>query len=263
MAGLEDLWPQRLLDTSTSPMRSVKRLEGNTYDGVLKPKYNILSYTWGRYEVSNGMQSKVTPRLNVSGTTWAIPAICEGCAFSAAAFERVLRRISPPPTTKGHRFVWVDVACIDQENYADKMAEIGRQAGIFANAEDAFVWLWTVSTPALSRSLGEMTRFWPRQCRLTSPDAPPVSETRESHTHNEAIMMPRLRESVDTILDDPWFSSLWTLQEQGLRLDATLISGECEPVEVEFSLDSEFMDEGLADGEYKSELRQAIVFDLA
>lgn len=38
-------------------------------------------------------------------------------------------------------FVWVDVACIDQENRAIKKSEVGRQAAIFQQADHVFVWL--------------------------------------------------------------------------------------------------------------------------
>lgn len=39
-------------------------------------------------------------------------------------------------------WAWIDVACIDQANYAVKMDEIGQQVGIFANAARVYAWLW-------------------------------------------------------------------------------------------------------------------------
>lgn len=119
--SVEEEWPRRLLDIPT--LTSLERQNGNIYGGEREPPYSILSYTWGRWYVANG------PRLPISGVTWTIPAVNESRAFSVASFHDVIRQIG-----KHSRFVWLDVACIDQENYPVKMDEIGRQAGIFAKA---------------------------------------------------------------------------------------------------------------------------------
>lgn len=43
--------------------------------------------------------------------------------------------------------------------------------------------------------------------------------------------LSRIRASVEAILDDFWFSSLWTLQEEGIRRFSIVLSHEGEPVE--------------------------------
>lgn len=48
---------------------------------------------------------------------------------------------------------WIDVMCIDQENYVVKMDEIGRQAGIFANADRVYVSLWTLNRVSMESSI--------------------------------------------------------------------------------------------------------------
>jgi hypothetical protein len=42
---------------------------------------------------------------------------------------------------EGLEWSWIDIACVDQENRDVKMDEVGRQASIFLEAADFFVWL--------------------------------------------------------------------------------------------------------------------------
>src|SRR5216117_162928 len=77
----------------------------------------------------------------------AMPRIDPG-HFTVETFENILRRTMLAPCwketdeTKAHEkaveFVWVDVACIDQEDLAMRMSEVGRQAG---RAKVVAMWL--------------------------------------------------------------------------------------------------------------------------
>lgn len=53
-------------------MSSVERKAGDIYEGVKRPKYNILSYTWGRWEDRNPEPDR---RLPISGISWKIPVV--------------------------------------------------------------------------------------------------------------------------------------------------------------------------------------------
>lgn len=196
--SVHKIWPRRLLDTIS--MTSFERQDGNSYGGEHEPTYSILSYTWGRFALKPAPPGAA--RLAVEGITWEIPAI-DPSYFTAAQFHQA---INSTREMSGNRYLWLDVACIDQEDYAVKMEEVGRQAGIFANAGMTFVWLWTVPRDTLqtsSRRVSAVNRDWSWQ---------------ESETE-----LARLKESVCTFLDDWWFSSLWTLQEEGLRSDARIL----------------------------------------
>jgi hypothetical protein len=48
---IEDYWPQRLLHIPT--MTSYEKESGDIYCQTQRPDYNILSYTWGRWEDIN------------------------------------------------------------------------------------------------------------------------------------------------------------------------------------------------------------------
>ncbi|KUI67248.1 hypothetical protein VM1G_03522 [Cytospora mali] len=185
-ADVEKLWPRRLLDIPT--MTSIERQDGNKYGGEREPRYSVLSYTWGRFQAFEDD----APRLPVSSVSWKIPAVDETW-FTAASFSRVLERIG-----ETSRFVWLDIACIDQEDHAVKLDEVGRQAGIFANA-------YRVETPA---------EFYGTR----------------AETHELPDLAARLGDAVKIVLSDWWFSSLWTLQEGSLRRDAEILSRDAERI---------------------------------
>lgn len=241
LATVEKVWPRHLLDTIT--MTSFERQDGNVYDGIPAPKYSILSYTWGRFQDKDPN----SPRLGVNGISWQIPPI-DQLYFTVASFKRTIDQIR---RTSGNRFLWLDVACIDQENDSAKMEEVGRQTGIFANAAQAFVWLWTIPTEKLKSSIETIAT---RSVRADWPsyrfgDEPELEQDR-GFEHNAEILA-RYRTSIDTILDDYWFSSLWTLQEQGLRRFAVVLSHEAEPMDEPGISDEEQRDEFRARGNVK------------
>ncbi|KAJ4425098.1 hypothetical protein N0V82_000152 [Gnomoniopsis sp. IMI 355080] len=195
----------RLLDTSS--MTSIERQDDNMYAGEREPKYCILSYTWGRFQLLNPTVKQSC--LQVHSIPWSIPAI-QDVHFTAEDFYRVVKRIS-----KSHRFAWIDIACIDQDNYAIKMDEVGRQAGIFANAEMAYIWLCRTPKAGLQKAVNIIIQYG-----ILIAEAP-MEDWRD---WPETVVLAR--DAVTTILDDPWFSSLWTIQEGHLRTDAILLARE-------------------------------------
>jgi hypothetical protein len=251
-------------------MTSFERQGDSTYNGIPEPRYSVLSYTWGRFTAKTESDGS---RLEIGGVTWAIPAIDKHRAFNAAEFENVIKQTS---VISGNRFVWVDVACIDQENITVKMEEIGRQAGIFANARAAFVWLWTAALDELRESIDNMAgvlSIWPKAANLAqwlSLEGPDSITTRSKQdqdgcSEHDAAALERLRRAVYTILGDWWFSSLWTLQEQGLKEDAWVLSREGLPVENE-EIDSEYYEStNPSNGnvtDWKIEMLYASIFDV-
>lgn len=206
-------WPRRLLHIPT--MTSLERQPGNIYGDEREPAYSILTYTWGRWRRSDG------PRLAVAGVTWPIPAIDEQAAFTVASFRRVIEKMGA--TTQ---FAWIDIACIDQADYAVKMDEIGRQVGIFANAAHVYAWLWRRPSAALQEALDEVVRC---SIYLTPVSLDHVLDC------DVLELLKRLGESIREVLDDWWFSSLWTLQESILRRDAVILGQEGEPLKYDES----------------------------
>jgi hypothetical protein len=187
-------WPRRLLYVST--LTSYERQPGNKYNGIKEPSYNAISYTWGRFE------NKAETPINISGVTWSIPGI-QRFHFTVDEFEKAIITVA-----EGHPFIWLDVACIDQEDETVKLAEINNQAAIFRRAQWVYAWLvpWTTDEmlrafhciEAYSISLG----FDPEgTCKLVPSDLP-VNDDLET-----------LSAIFKDIEQQGWFTSLWTLQE--------------------------------------------------
>lgn len=193
--GVPREWPCRLLHIPT--MTSRERAAGNTYGPDKEPKYAILSYTWGRYEIPEG------PRLAVDGIDWRIPAINEA-HFTVEDLEQVLRQIRLK-----NEYLWIDVACIDQKREKVKMEEIGRQASIFKLAGQAYVWL---------------NRFEPAVMQQHMQDLMRCTHAFASGNMSALQAAREMDESLCQILQDFWFSSLWTLQESVLQRHALILN---------------------------------------
>lgn len=189
-------WPRRLLNVRN--MTSHKWEPENTYGGISHPHYAVISYTWGRWRLRD-QDSLEVDALQVAGIPWQVPKV-DPSHFTATQFAQVLNLIADR-SWMGSPFVWVDIACIPQFSpSAVANSEIGRQATIFRNAAaDSYVWLTTAGSSA--RVLAEtMGAEEPR------PAAPELAAFHE-------------------ILSDPWFGSMWTLQESFIMGLGAIIAG--------------------------------------
>lgn len=120
------------------------------------------------------------------------------------------------------------------------MAEIGNQAGIFAKAKGRFIWLHSLPTDTLQRSASSLFRCSARldgdeEYRLNVDDEELITNFVDTEEDMETWLPPCLEEkswvedlgeALATITSDPWFSSLWTLQEAYLSADASVLSLE-------------------------------------
>lgn len=222
-------WPRRLLhvDTLTShPWRP-----GHRYGCHTAPRYNALSYTWGRWQLRpDDPTYGTTPALPVRGTSWPLPRIDRN-HFAA---EDLLAAVRAAAVCHGTpvEFVWLDVACIDQTPTSPEYAsEIGRQAAIFHGAQAVFIWLATTPRAALHDWALELEQ-WVASRTMTLRD---LEEEEEAAGEDEEQERPvptseDLRRQMDDAVRlvrflsrDAWFSSLWTLQEAFLAPNAILL----------------------------------------
>lgn len=211
-------WPRRLLYIPS--MTSFPREEGNTYKGEREPDYGIITYTWGRWKATYGEQGEA---LDIKGCSWDIPRV-KPEHFLVEDFRRIIEFIGKQKY-EGHQinFVWIDIACIDQKNNAEKLHEIGRQVGIFQRARRVYVWLSRLETNVLEKCLNQIVQ--------SSGDLGVHAHGQQLETKEtlpESIIS--LSQAFSVLFSDPWFSSLWTLQESILRNDAMILSRETEPV---------------------------------
>jgi hypothetical protein len=70
-------WPYRLLHAGT--LTSYEWQPGNTYGGVVEPRYNAISYTWGRFTLKDGEEPNINA-MPIQGIPWTkdLPRIQPG-----------------------------------------------------------------------------------------------------------------------------------------------------------------------------------------
>jgi hypothetical protein len=207
-------WPERLLHIPT--MSSVERYGAYMYGEHSEPHYVVLSYTWGRYKAPSGSS------ISISGLQWEVPAI-DPEHFSVQELQNLIAQVGTVCD-----WLWIDIACINQQDEVAKAREVGRQAGIFSNAGGAIVWL-NRTPKAFLQAFCEHC-FWNDTKGDTDsliPGVRPGDVTAQS-TYANALYI--LHNYLDSLFSDPWFTSLWTLQENLLRRDALPFSSEGYPL---------------------------------
>lgn len=223
-------WPRRLLHIPT--MTSHEWSSGNIYGAHQEPEYNIITYTWGRWRLQDNEAPQICG-LPVKNIPWPIPRV-KPSAFTATSLQDILNRATGfYPQDKNRNFsganplspvefVWLDIACIDQrEDSPGSAAEVGRQADIFNKARQVFVWLHKLPHKdlfALLESFEHLEDLVPLLLGMKEPEP------------EETQLLQDITKSLMTLTRDPWFSSMWTLQEAFLRNDALLLSQEGLPV---------------------------------
>jgi hypothetical protein len=173
---------------------SVESCTVATDDTVLRDGYIAVSYTWGRWKCGERMQP---------GTTWSVPIV--DCGFDLRNLMSIMTRVP------GCRYFWVDVLCINQADGAERQEEISKQGSIFAQAKGVLAYLWNVESgkelvPALD-DIGNLV-LW--SARLSNIED---REKSRGIQYDPNYIPENHRTTADTLLSDPWFSSLWTLQE--------------------------------------------------
>ncbi|KAH7370590.1 hypothetical protein BKA65DRAFT_488837 [Rhexocercosporidium sp. MPI-PUGE-AT-0058] len=218
----DDGWPLRLLHTPSMVSLALAhrhekasvtmKVYSSLTEDYFVEEYNALSYTWGRFEETG--ETKVG-HVKIKGVPWNIPRI-DPSHFTVADFERVISRIGKGDVLDDSRkqntgedrpkipYLWLDIACIDQRGGPEKLSEIGRQAAIFRRAKDVYFWLSKV----------EFQDRW-----ISVPEKRPDAPSRDSYENLGCGILywdwyvQRARIVLERVLCDPWFESLWTLQE--------------------------------------------------
>lgn len=232
-------------------MTSYEWKPGNVYNGQVSPHYRAISYTWGRWRLRPGQKRRDPAALRKPpGVPWEIPRV-DSTHFTPAQLARALDTVCNPRDTNliPVVFVWLDLACIDQRLGPLPMLEVGRQAGIFARSDGVAVWLsHVVPTPAGTKPSGaavaEITQTRPKnRVKLESRtrEKPRVQALlkdlerglglfRRAADESTILEMSlqdvqAIYQAVSMLLSDPWWSSLWTLQEAMLGRESFFILG--------------------------------------
>lgn len=158
-------------------------------------QYTVISYTWGRW-----MRKTREADTPVVGGYWKVPA---NDLFSRTELDAAVRNIG------GQANTWMDVLCIPQDDEDPEKAEqIRRQSSIFRSAAHAAVWLCSGG----HEELRELCSAVPERRTMVDPLI--------LDPDDPAAIRRRLAIIVDLPSLLPWTTSLWTLQETALRMDA-------------------------------------------
>jgi hypothetical protein len=197
-------WPRRLLHIET--LTSYTWQKGNKYGGHTRPRYNAISYTWGRFVLEAGEQPDIAP-MPIRGTTWEhyLPRI-DPRHFTTQELHRIIKAAACPyPGCVPVDFVWLDIACLDQNpGSKEGPAEIDRQAKIFLGANDVCIWLLNHDS--------NIDRLW----LATVTAANGAVKTFSKKAPSQQVASKWLHQVSSLLIQftrDLWFSSLWTLQE--------------------------------------------------
>ncbi len=183
-AGSPDERPPKWLWDS----REFRTVEAN--ETILAEGYIAVSYTWGRW---------MCGKTKISGTEWHVPQV--DCNFKLSTLQQILSEI---PYC---RYFWLDVLCIDQDDCEAKKEEIAKQGAIFARARGVLAYFWTIeNADHLAQALCDLGDFVLQSIEICS-----VEDRRRSEYTPQGVQNYNSH-AVD-LQNEPWFSSLWTLQE--------------------------------------------------
>ncbi|KAK8062394.1 HET-domain-containing protein [Apiospora hydei] len=161
-----------------------------------KVEYEAVSYTWGdqvptRDSICNGMTLKVTENV-----------------------DQALRRLR---SNEGQqRTLWIDALCINQQDEAEKTAQVSEMGLIYSRAKQVNVWLGH-ATAAMERVL-ELTRL--------------MGEGQSAPDIVNAQHIPELVDGLEQLSSAPYWTRLWTIQEVALSKNCLVYLGNAEPLEM-------------------------------
>jgi hypothetical protein len=157
-------------------------------DDPQKPEFAALSYTWG-------------------DASRKVPILVNGKRFHL--IESAYQPLSGATTGVN---VWIDSICINQNDNDEKSQQVPLMADIYSMANATDVWLGPeAEDSALAvEFLLELKEILPSIVPATQPNSPP---TEIEVTRRTAKLGGRKWTAVNRLLDRPWFSRVWVLQE--------------------------------------------------
>ena len=199
---LDRFYAQFPLDSSLNQVRILHVHRANDYDdpieACLQVKsldtkmlcYSALSYCWG-----TGLATRLI-KIN------SVPVpITEH-------LESALKRVR---SVSGQIRIWVDAICINQFDNDEKSIQVGMMRKIYSKAMDVYIYLGEQTAETLSK--------------------PPFSRHEEQRIIEElnskkfSSELHEYKTVINDIVDRPWFSRTWVIQESSVNLHAKILCG--------------------------------------
>ena len=177
-----------------------------------KPKYECLSYVWGNEEGGT--------HIKVDGNFFPVFENCEA----------VLRRLRNLATS---RTFWIDAICINQADNEEKGAQVRLMQDIYQHAQQVCVWLGELSDGGIvgvKNIQGKSTMGW-HMWKVDRKFGKPTLPVRESYKSSISVqnrsnlVYEQQFGEVKEILDRPWFTRVWIMQEAILARKLVLMCG--------------------------------------
>lgn len=171
--------------------------------------YETLSYTWGDLPATK----KVYLRDSAS---------CDVRVEIKDNLYHALRSFRHP---QDPRNLWIDALCIDQSNKEEQSSQIPLMRRIYEGSIQTLVWLGvgtSESRPAMSLARA-LTRAW-RNCDGNVPRISSFNSAELKH-HGLPSLFSTDYVKLLTMLEQPWFSRAWIVQEVTVSKRSTLFWG--------------------------------------
>lgn len=255
MTALRKPYTHAPLGSDPDEIRVVKLLPGVGDDEISieivhlvvdeEPEYEALSYVWGTSDITYDIRvvpdfSVEMPEKNprpdsITQATSNLEQISltqdEGSVLAIGMNLYIaLKRLRQQDDI---RILWIDAICIDQDDEAEKSKEVGKMGEIYRNARRVVVWLGEESrdsTLAISTlyKVGNDLEYEREglsfRCRIRSG-----SDLKSLDVSGELIEASRSSwVAINMLLERPWFTRLWVLQEIGLSLNTIVAVGSKE-----------------------------------
>lgn len=164
--------------------------------GSSKPiKYEALSWCWGT--------SKEEGYIRIRGK--------RGKAYAKKAKRDLVKALLALRSERWDRYLWIDAVCINQEDMDEKNQQVQMMAEIYGNAKRVCVWL---GQPDESSRLA--IRFI-RDEILKLQDFDDLCDSESNSSKWKALL---------DLMQRPWFSRRWVVQEISLAQKALLYCGQ-------------------------------------
>lgn len=172
------------------------------------PAYHAISYAWGG--------ASKTSTILINGSRMNVTPNCEYTLRQATWYGGDYRT----------RYYWVDAICINQDNNDEKGPQVSLMAQVYKNATRvlACVGEGNAGSRYLYRKVRKYTRFIIELYHTTSRGLPlPGSETWKTRKMRS---WERLYAELAFLLERPYFSRLWVLQELFLATKVSVCCGK-------------------------------------
>jgi hypothetical protein len=181
------------------------------------PRWTALSYVWTDPD-------DPTP-VTLDGQTLLDPKKSEEILIGNTSLMITPNLFQALMLIRGYKYlctIWVDQICIDQSNLQERASQIGLMSMIFSAAERVLVWLGKAIRSQATRMLADTMAWLASTNRSGSVEgAPPEARYAMKLMESDPKLCPPpnenhhlfVKEMAKDILEDPWFSRAWVVQE--------------------------------------------------